>query len=146
MPENYLQSNLFREISQRIEERDALLACGLSYATIKYYFGYYYGLRNEIRAFPAEISRHPGWRNIPDFKRRMTELRAEADETVRNLLRKAPQGKVWLFTKFRQDEEISSLLENRLLENYVVQNKLSVKGSFYSEIWELVARNKDQNL
>ena len=113
---------------------DVLISAGLSYAPIEYY-------RRRLeapqciahRAFPAEVSVHPGWLEPGAVARQGAALEAEAEATAVSFAQSS--GRMFVFTKARGlGADVSELLARELAARLRSEATMRLRGAFFDQV------------
>ncbi len=117
-----------------IQCTDTLIMGGLSSNEVEYYWRRLNGplcVRRLI--FPASLANHPGWMDVPTLFAQPSALIAEAQATLRSLA--MPNARVWLVIGTGEKgygHVITAFLKDELDQNWQLDQKLDVQGSFFN--------------
>lgn len=112
-----------QQLLERMQDGDVVIAADLSYATASYYFRRLNqgprAVRMELIPFPAEIGRHPSWKNLRQMAARLPEYDRQARELATRLKRQTLGGRtVWVL--YNSSGPVNPLLRRALSEVYVL--------------------------
>ncbi len=119
-------------------EGDIIVFTSLSRSAVEYYFDLN-GYRDKFHllSFPAELDRHPGFRDLEKMTANSSVYSEEAGRLSENLSTEADGKKtVWLL--YGIDTEISSFLKKRLEDSFKLQSEVNKPGVFHTSILSYV--------
>lgn len=124
-----------RYIVENYREGDELVNVSLGYApTIHYLRALAPHESFSTEVFPAEVGRHPGWRDREGLLEDTLSLRREARQLVGRLSARRGVERVWFLPDFVFDGPISEILLEELDRAFVLDEVVPLEGWWVSEI------------
>jgi hypothetical protein len=144
-PDPYQTRQSLQILLQEVKCGDMLVMSGITVSEVEYY------LRQqqapacvETVAFPASVSDHPGWMDIPgllqDRAALLREVNAIADKALRH-----PNVTVWFFasSSVRYGHQISDVFQTEIENHMRLIRILDCSGSFFDSIAVYASRSGD---